>query len=55
MEVPITLAERVARTSEMHRRIVLEALVRVTGVGADRRPHRFRVHHELSVAAPGRA
>ena len=31
VEVPITFTERVAGSSKMHRRIVLEALVRVTG------------------------
>ncbi len=55
VEVPITFTERVAGTSKMHRRIVLEALVRVTGWALTGGRNRFRVHHELSVASPGRA
>ena len=55
VEVPITFTERVAGTSKMHRGIVLEALVRVTGWALTGGRSRFRVHHELSVAAPGRA
>jgi dolichol-phosphate mannosyltransferase len=55
VEVPITFTERVAGTSKMHRRIVLEALIRVTGWALTGGRNRFRVHHELSVAAPGRA
>jgi hypothetical protein len=47
---PITFTERVAGTSKMHRRIVLEALVRVTGWVLTGGRNRFRVHHELSVA-----
>jgi hypothetical protein len=47
---PITFTERVAGTSKMHRRIVLEALVRVTGWALTGGRNRFRVHHELSVA-----
>ena len=54
-EVPITFTERVAGTSKMHRRIVLEALVRVTGWALTGGRRRSRAHHELSVAAPGRA
>jgi dolichol-phosphate mannosyltransferase len=54
-EVPITFTERVAGTSKMHRRIVVEALVRVTGWALTGGRRRARVHHELSVAAPGRA
>jgi glycosyltransferase involved in cell wall biosynthesis len=50
VEVPITFTERVAGTSKMHRRIVLEALVRVTGWALTGGRNRFRVHHELSVA-----
>jgi dolichol-phosphate mannosyltransferase len=49
VEVPITFTERVAGTSKMHRRIVLEALVRVTGWALTGGRNRFRVHHELSV------
>jgi dolichol-phosphate mannosyltransferase len=55
VEVPITFTERVAGTSKMHRRIVLEALVRVTGWALTGGRNRIRVHHELSVASPGRA
>jgi dolichol-phosphate mannosyltransferase len=55
VEVPITFTERVAGTSKMHRRIVLEALVRVTGWALTGGRRRSRAHHELSVAAPGRA
>jgi dolichol-phosphate mannosyltransferase len=54
-EVPITFTERVAGTSKMHRRIVVEALVRVTAWALTGGRRRARVHHELSVAAPGRA
>jgi dolichol-phosphate mannosyltransferase len=54
-EVPITFTERVAGTSKMHRRIVLEALVRVTGWALTGGRRRSRAHHELSVAAPGQA
>jgi dolichol-phosphate mannosyltransferase len=55
VEVPITFTERMAGTSKMHRRIVLEALVRVTGWALTGGRRRRRVHHELSVAGPGRA
>jgi dolichol-phosphate mannosyltransferase len=55
VEVPITFTERVAGTSKMHRRIVVEALVRVTGWALTGGRRRVRAHHELSVAAPGRA
>ena len=55
VEVPITFTERVAGTSKMHRRIVLEALVRVTGWALTGGRRRLRVHHELSVASPSRA
>jgi dolichol-phosphate mannosyltransferase len=55
VEIPITFTERVAGTSKMHRRIVLEALVRVTGWALTGGRRRLRVHHELSVAWPGRA
>jgi dolichol-phosphate mannosyltransferase len=55
VEVPITFTERVAGTSKMHRRIVVEALVRVTGWALTGGRRRARTHHELSVAAPGRA
>jgi len=55
VEVPITFTERVAGTSKMHRRIVVEALVRVTGWALTGGRRRARAHHELSVAAPGRA
>ena len=55
VEIPITFTERVAGTSKMHRRIVVEALVRVTGWALTGGRRRARVHHELSVAAPGRA
>jgi dolichol-phosphate mannosyltransferase len=55
VEVPITFTERVAGTSKMHRRIVLEALVRVTGWALTGGRRRLRLHHELSVAWPGRA
>jgi dolichol-phosphate mannosyltransferase len=54
VEVPITFTERVAGTSKMHRRIVLEALLRVTGWALTGGRSRLRVHHELSVAWPGR-
>jgi glycosyltransferase involved in cell wall biosynthesis len=54
-EVPITFTERVAGTSKMQRRIVVEALFRVTGWALTGGRRRARVHHELSVAAPGRA
>ena len=54
-EVPITFTERVAGTSKMNRRIVLEALVRVTGWALTGGRRQFRVRHELSVARPGRA
>ena len=47
---PITFTERVAGTSKMHRRIVLEALVRVTGWALTGGRNRFRVRQELSVA-----
>jgi dolichol-phosphate mannosyltransferase len=49
-EVPITFTERVAGTSKMHRRIVLEALLRVTGWALTGGRRRFRVRHALSVA-----
>ena len=55
VEVPITFTERVAGSSKMHRRIVLEALVRVTGWALQGGRRRLRVHHELSVASPGHA
>ena len=55
VEVPITFTERVAGSSKMHRRIVLEALVRVTGWALHGGRRRLRVHHELSVASPSRA
>ena len=55
VEVPITFTERVAGTSKMHRRIVLEALVRVTGWALTGGRRRLRAHHELSVASPSRA
>ena len=54
VEVPITFTERVAGNSKMHRRIVLEALVRVTGWALHGGRRRLRVHHELSVASPSR-
>jgi dolichol-phosphate mannosyltransferase len=53
VEIPITFTERVAGTSKMHRRIVLEALLRVTGWALTGGRRRARPHHELSVAAPG--
>jgi dolichol-phosphate mannosyltransferase len=55
VEVPITFTERVTGTSKMHRRIVLEALVRVTAWALTGGRRRFRVRHELSVARPGPA
>jgi dolichol-phosphate mannosyltransferase len=54
-EVPITFTERVAGSSKMHRRIVLEALLRVTAWALHGGRRRARAHHELSVAAPERA
>ena len=55
VEVPITFTERIAGTSKMHRRIVLEALVRVTAWALTGGRRRARARHELSVAAPDRA
>jgi dolichol-phosphate mannosyltransferase len=55
VEVPITFTERVAGTSKMHRRIVLEALARVTCWALTGGRRRYRVRHELSVASPGPA
>ncbi len=55
VEVPITFTERVSGTSKMHRRIVAEALLRVTGWALTGGRRRVRAHHQLSVAAPGRA
>jgi len=55
VEVPITFTERVAGTSKMHRRIVVEALIRVTGWALTGGRRRVRAHHELSIAAPGGA
>jgi dolichol-phosphate mannosyltransferase len=54
VEVPITFTERVAGTSKMHRRILLEALVRVTSWALTGGRHRFRGRHQLSVAGQQR-
>jgi dolichol-phosphate mannosyltransferase len=54
VEVPITFTERVAGTSKMHRRILLEALVRVTSWALTGGRRRYRGRHQLSVAGQQR-
>jgi glycosyltransferase involved in cell wall biosynthesis len=55
VEVPITFTERAAGVSKMSRRIVAEALWRVTVWAVSGGRRRARRHHPDSIAAPQRA